>query len=88
MDHKEELKRIISKVAIKQNRAVLVILKYIDNANKLKLFLSEDASLKDNIITGKDDDEIIKEAINNKEINEDKINTSYNKIMKLKNATK
>ena len=50
-EHKDELKRIISKVAIDQNRAVLVILKYIDNANKLKLFLSKEPSLKDNIIT-------------------------------------
>ena len=50
IDHKDELKRIISEVAINQKRAVLVILEYIDNVNKLKLFLSKDSSLKDNII--------------------------------------
>ena len=68
LDHKEELKRIISKVAIKQNRAVLVILKYIDNANKLKLFLSEDATLKDNIITYTRSDIISEKEFLNNEI--------------------
>jgi len=50
-DHKEELKKIIKKIAIEEKRAVLVILRYIDNVKKLKLFLLQDNILKDNIIT-------------------------------------
>ena len=48
--HKDELIKTILEVAVNQKRAVLVILKYIDSANKLKLSLSQDPSLKHNII--------------------------------------
>jgi len=51
LDHKKELKEIIKDISIKQKRAVLVLLKFIDNVEKLKIYLSEDNDLKNNIIT-------------------------------------
>ena len=76
--HKEKLKDIILEVAIKQERAVLVILKYIDNVDKLKLFLSKDTSLKDNIITYARSDIIEEKTFLNNEIQPKNIIISTN----------
>ena len=76
--HKEKLKDIILEVAIKQERAVLVILRYIDNVDKLKLFLSKETSLKDNIITYARSDIIEEKAFLNNEIQPKNIIISTN----------
>ena len=76
--HKEKLKDIILEVAIKQERAVLVILKYIDDVDKLKLFLSKDTSLKDNIITYARSDIIEEKTFLNNEIQPKNIIISTN----------
>ena len=76
--YKEKLKDIILEVAIKQERAVLVILRYIDNVDKLKLILSKDTSLKDNIITYARSDIIEEKAFLNNEIQPKNIIISTN----------
>ena len=78
LDHKNELKKIIKEIAIKQERAVLVLLKYIDNVEKLKLFLSEDSELKDKIITYTRSDIISEKEFLNDEIKPQSIILSTN----------
>ena len=77
-EYKDKLKDIILEVAIKQERAVLVILKYIDNVDKLKLFLSKETSLKDNIITYARSDIIEEKKFLNDEIQPKNIILSTN----------
>ena len=77
-EHKDELKKTIVEVAINQKRAVLVILKYIDSVEKLKLFLSKDDRLKDNIITYSRSDIISQKNFLNNEIKSQSIILSTN----------
>jgi len=77
-EYKDKLKDIILEVAIKQERAVLVILKYIDIVDKLKLFLSKETSLKDNIITYTRSDIIEEKKFLNDEIQPKNIILSTN----------
>ena len=78
LDHKKELKEIITKIAIRQKRAVLVLLKYIDNVEKLKIFLSEDNELKNKIITYTRSDIISEQEFLNNEIQPQSIILSTN----------
>ena len=78
LDHKKELKELIKEVAINQNRAVLVLFKYIDNVEKLKIYLSEDSTLKENIITYTRSDIISEKDFLNNEIQPKSIILSTN----------